>query len=201
MKKKNASNVILILVFLVGLSLLLYPSISDYWNTLHQTRAITGYAENVADLNDEQYDQMRRDADAFNQELIERSNDFYLSSSQKKRYEELLNVSGNGVIGFVEIPTINCTLPVYHGTKDSVLQIAVGHLGHLRRYSKCPSRCTPFDREPSAAHHRKYPLRLACHRHRHRSTPVGRALADRHHRRCSPLRRPRHPLCGCTLPF
>lgn len=128
MKKKNVSNVILILVFLVGLSLLLYPTISDYWNTYHQTRAITDYAQNVAGLDDEQYDEFRRKAEEFNRELLERSNDFYLSSKQREQYEELLNVSGNGVMGFVEIPSIDCSLPVYHGTKDSVLQIAVGHL-------------------------------------------------------------------------
>lgn len=128
MKKKNVSNVFLILVFLVGLSLLLYPTISDYWNSFHQTSAITDYAKRVAGLENERYDEIWEAAKAFNASLLKRSNDFYLSKQQREDYEELLNVSENGVMGYVEIPAIDCSLPVYHGTDESVLQIAVGHL-------------------------------------------------------------------------
>ena len=128
MKKKNMSNVILIFVFLVGLSLLLYPTLSDYWNSFHQTSAITGYAQNVAGLDDEEYDKIWSAAEAYNAKLLKRSNDFYLSSAQKKAYEQLLNVSDNGVIGYVDIPAIDLSLPVYHGTNNNVLQVAIGHL-------------------------------------------------------------------------
>lgn len=126
--KKNASNIILILVFLVGLSLLLYPTVSDYWNSFHQTRAIAMYTEQVAQLDDNEYEKIWQRAMEYNQRLLERSNEFYLSDEQKAEYEELLNVADNGVIGYIDIPSIDCSLPVYHGTKDVVLQIAIGHL-------------------------------------------------------------------------
>lgn len=128
MKKKNTSNVILIFVFLVGLSLLLYPMISDHWNTFHQTRAITGYAKKVASLDDEKCEEIWQAAEEYNKKLFERSNNFHLTEGQKEEYEALLNVEGNGVIGFVEILSIDCSLPVYHGTRAEVLQIAIGHL-------------------------------------------------------------------------
>lgn len=128
MKKKNTSNVILILVFLVGLSLLLYPTVSDYWNSFHQTRAIATYTEQVAQLDDDEYEQIWQAAVEYNAKLLERSNDFYLSDAMKAEYEQMLDVADNGVIGYVQIPTIDCELPVYHGTEDVVLQIAAGHL-------------------------------------------------------------------------
>ncbi len=126
--KKNASNIILILVFLVGLSLLLYPTVSDYWNSFHQTRAIATYTEQVANLNDNDYERIWQEAVEYNQSLLDRTNDFYLDDAQKAEYEALLNVADNGVIGYIEIPMIDCALPIYHGTEDVVLQIAIGHL-------------------------------------------------------------------------
>ena len=128
MKKRDFSTVILILVFLVGLSLLLYPSVSDYWNSFHQTRAISTYSENVANLDREQYDEIWAAAAKYNASLNQRSNAYLLSEEQKQEYEQLLNVSGLGVMGYIEIPEIDVSLPIYHGTEESVLQIAVGHL-------------------------------------------------------------------------
>ena len=127
-KKGNFLNILLVLVFLVGLSLLLYPSVSDYWNSFHQTRAIATYAEEVATLDNEQYDELWAAAQQYNRSLTERGNAYVLSDEQKEAYEELLDVSGLGVMGYIEIPEIDVSLPVYHGTEESVLQIAVGHL-------------------------------------------------------------------------
>ena len=127
-KKGNFTTFILVLILLTGLSLLLYPSVSDYWNSLHQTRAIATYAENVAKLDNNQYDRLWEDARAYNQALGLRSNPYYLSEEQKAEYERLLDVSGLGVMGYIEIPEIDVSLPIYHGTEESVLQIAVGHL-------------------------------------------------------------------------
>jgi len=127
-KKGNFLNILLVLVFLVGLSLLLYPSVSDYWNSFHQTRAIATYAEEVATLDNEQYDELWAAAQQYNRSLTERGNAYVLSEEQKEAYEELLDVSGLGVMGYIEIPEIDVSLPVYHGTEESVLQIAVGHL-------------------------------------------------------------------------
>lgn len=127
-KKGNSITFILILVLLAGLSLLLYPSVSDYWNSFHQTQAIASYAENVATMDQARYDALWEDAKAYNASLLGRSNAYLLSEAQRAQYEELLDVSGLGVMGYIEIPSIGCSLPVYHGTEESVLQIAVGHL-------------------------------------------------------------------------
>ena len=127
-KKGNSITFILILVLLAGLSLLLYPSVSDYWNSFHQTQAIASYAENVATLDQARYDALWEEAKAYNASLLGRSNAYLLSEAQRAQYDELLDVSGLGVMGYIEIPSIGCSLPIYHGTEESVLQIAVGHL-------------------------------------------------------------------------
>ena len=127
-KKGNFTTLFLILILLAGLSLLLYPSLSDYWNSFHQTKAIASYSEEVANLDEMQYEKMWEAAKAYNQVLAESDNFFLLTDEQKEKYEELLNVSGSGIMGYIEIPSIDCSLPVYHGTDDAVLQIAVGHL-------------------------------------------------------------------------
>ena len=118
----------LLLILLVGLSLLLYPTVSDYWKSLHQSRAIATYAEDVANLDEEKYDEIWADAESYNASLTERNNAHLLSDIQKQEYERLLDVSGLGIMGYIEIPAIDCSLPIYHGTEESVLQIAVGHL-------------------------------------------------------------------------
>ena len=127
-KKKGNFTTLLILVLLAGLSLLLYPSLSDYWNSFHQTRAIATYAEKVANLNQDQYDEIWAAAESYNASLTDRVNAYLLSDAQKEEYQQLLNVSGLGVMGYIEIPSIDCSLPIYHGTEESALQIAVGHL-------------------------------------------------------------------------
>ncbi len=128
MQKKSLSNVVLILVFLIGLSLLLYPTISDYWNSLHQSRAIAEYAEKVANLDDDIYEGILEAARQYNENLFERQDSFYMTDEERAEYEQLLNVSGNGILGYIEIPSIECSLPIYHGVDESVLQIAVGHI-------------------------------------------------------------------------
>lgn len=127
-KKDNYITLLLFLILLAGLSLLLYPSVSDYWNSLHQTRAIATYAEEVANLNQDQYDEIWAAAESYNASLTDRVNAYQLSDAQKEEYQQLLNVSGLGVMGYIEIPEIDVSLPIYHGTEDSVLQVAVGHL-------------------------------------------------------------------------
>ena len=129
MKKKiSASTVILILIFLAGLSLLLYPTVSDYWNSFHQSQAISTYAEQVAQLDEKDYSQYWEEAGAYNRQLAQRKETFVLSEQQKAQYGRLLDLSGTGIMGYVEIPAIKCALPIYHGTNDAVLQVAVGHL-------------------------------------------------------------------------
>ena len=116
------------MILLAGVSLLLYPTVSDYWNSFHQSRAITSYAETVAGMDSEKYDRMLNEAQAYNRSILNRENRYVLTDEERAIYNELLNISGVGIMGYVEIPSINCTLPIYHGTEESVLQIAIGHL-------------------------------------------------------------------------
>ena len=130
MKKRTGSPItlLLILILLAGVSLLLYPTVSDYWNSFHQSRAIASYAEQVANIDDAQYEELWDAAQDYNQSLLHRPNDLLLSDEQQEIYKSLLDIGGNGIMGYIEIPTIDVMLPIYHGTKESVLQIAVGHL-------------------------------------------------------------------------
>ena len=119
---------LLILVFFAGLSLLLYPSLSDYWNSFHASQAVATYSEEVRNLNADKYDRLIREAREYNAALPGRYKAFFLSESDRSTYNALLDVNGTGVMGYIEIPTIQISLPIYHGTEDEVLQIAVGHL-------------------------------------------------------------------------
>lgn len=127
-KKKNFSTIILIVILLAGLFLLLYPSLSDYWNSFHQSRAIATYTEAVAQVDNEKYEKILAEATAYNQVLAGTGNKWFLSKEETDVYNSLLNVTGNGIMGYIEIPKIDCELPIYHGTEDSVLQIAIGHV-------------------------------------------------------------------------
>lgn len=127
-KKSTLTNIVLILVLVIGLSLLLYPTVSDAWNASVQSRAMAGYLQEVAVMENDEYEQHWSDAIAYNQELRNRSNVYTLEESQDAAYWELLNVTGNGIMGYVEIPSISVGLPIYHGTDESILQVAVGHL-------------------------------------------------------------------------
>ena len=126
--KNKLTTILLILALFAGLSLLLYPTVSDYWNSLHASQAVTDYAENVRNLEAEKYQQVLQDARNYNQMLPYKHTTFALSEEEKGAYDALLDISGTGVMGYIEIPSIDVSLPVYHGTEEGVLQIAVGHL-------------------------------------------------------------------------
>lgn len=126
--KSHRSTILLILILLIGLSLMLYPSFADWWNSFHSSRAIASYEEQVANIDDAQYEELWDAAQDYNQSLLHRPNDLLLSDEQQEIYKSLLNIGGNGIMGYIEIPMIDVMLPIYHGTKESVLQIAVGHL-------------------------------------------------------------------------
>ena len=128
MKKKNLSTIALVLVFFVGLSVLLYPTVSDYWNSLHQSRAISTYSDAVEEMDTSDYERMWAEADAYNEKLYESGHGLGLKKKEKKEYNNLLNVSGTGIMSYIEIPKIKCSLPIYHGTDEGVLQIAIGHI-------------------------------------------------------------------------
>ena len=121
-------TVFLVGVLAVGIGLLAYPSFSDYWNSFHQSRAVMSYAEQVADMNTEEYGKILDAAHAYNERLAENGINWVMSDEERQSYEEQLNVSGNGVMGYIKIQKIDVTLPIYHGTDESVLQSSIGHL-------------------------------------------------------------------------
>lgn len=127
-KKKSFSTIILIVILIVGLILLLYPTVSDYWNSFHQTRAIASYTQSVEQVDSEEYDKFLANAQAYNQTLLGKELRFFLSEEETETYNSLLDVTGTGIMGYIEIPKIECTLPIYHGTDEGVLQVAIGHI-------------------------------------------------------------------------
>lgn len=128
LKKNKRVSILLIIVFFAGLFLLLYPVVSDYWNSLYQSRAISSYVDVVTEMDDDSYEDMWKQAQAYNAALQGNPNRFQPSEEQRKNGEKLLDVTGNGIIGYVEIPSIDVMLPVYHGTDEEVLQVAIGHV-------------------------------------------------------------------------
>lgn len=126
--KKNLSTIILIVILFAGLALLLYPSVSNYWNSLHQSRAIVGYAQSVERVDNSEYEKMLADAADYNIALFSKEQPLFLSEQEKAVYNSLLDVTGTGIMGYIEIPKIDCELPVYHGTQEGILQVAIGHL-------------------------------------------------------------------------
>lgn len=126
--KKHISTILLFLIFFLGLSLLLYPTFADWWNSFHQSQAVANYVEQVANMDDEKYDELWSAAWEYNSSLIDRPNDYLLSEEQQEYYQKLLNVTNNGIMGYIQIPKIDVSLPLYHGTGEAVLQVAVGHL-------------------------------------------------------------------------
>ncbi len=127
-KKVSLLNVVLVLVMLIGLGIIAYPTFADWWNNFHQSRAIAGYVEQVAQMDPETFERMWKEAEEYNERLLHKSNRFVLSEEEKKEYESILDVTGNGIMGYIDIPKIDVSLPVYHGTDDEVLQIAIGHI-------------------------------------------------------------------------
>jgi len=125
--KKHLSTILLVLVLIIGLSLLLYPTVSDYWNSLHQSRAIVDYDAAMSELKPEDFSALFEAAERYNQEL--RKVSFPLMyHDEVAGYEEALDISGTGIMGYITIPKIDVQLPIYHGTSEGVLQVAVGHV-------------------------------------------------------------------------
>ncbi len=126
MKNRN-TTIFLLISFFVGLSVLLYPSISSYWNSKTQSEAIVDYESMLSQFRPEDYTAVFDAADEYNQQLLTLK-DPLAEYGRLSQYHATLNVSGTGMMGYITIPKISQELPVYHGTSDSVLSIAVGHL-------------------------------------------------------------------------
>ena len=127
MRKQKVITLILLGVFLVGLSLLLYPSVSNYWNSITQSRAIVDYDTIVKSLSPKDYTVYFERAEEYNSEL--KALPFPLMEYQQiSGYDDCLNAAGDGVIGYIDIDKIQVKLPIYHGTDPSILNHACGHI-------------------------------------------------------------------------
>lgn len=123
------SAFVVTLVLLIGLSLLLYPTVADYINSLNYKRDIENYQRDILQLDDDERASMIKAAHAYNAELLGRSSRIgALDAEQREEYETLLNPSGTGMMGYIEIEKLGIYLPVYHGTEESVLQVGIGHI-------------------------------------------------------------------------
>ena len=127
-KKNRVTVILLVAVLLAGLSLLLYPLLSDYWNSIHQSQAISTYMDDVSKLDDSTYNALWEEAQRYNASLLEDENRFFPDEKERQQYEQLLNISDKGVIGYIEIPSIDVALPIYHGPSEEILQVAIGHI-------------------------------------------------------------------------
>lgn len=126
--KKHLSNLMLALVFIAGLSLLLYPTIADWWNSRVQSRVVVDYNQSIARLDTVSYQQYWRVAEAYNERLAQNADRFHMSDADLADYNSALNVMGNGVMGRIKIDKLKIEFPIYHTTRESVLQIAIGHI-------------------------------------------------------------------------
>lgn len=131
--RKHLSTLLLVAVFFLGAALLLYPTVSDYWNSLHQTQAISVYEDTLSAMTQKDYSDLFDQADAYNaalRTLVFPLADYRQLSEREEltAYEETLGVSSAGVMGYIDIDSIGVELPIYHGTDPAVLNVAVGHL-------------------------------------------------------------------------
>lgn len=134
--KKKSSKIVIILIFLAGLSLLLYPLVANQWNNHRQKQLISNYESVISDkeaAGNIDYAAEMKKAEAYNDALLPSilPDSFAVAEAQTEAdssYENSLNIAGDGMMGIVEIPKIDIKLPIYHGTSDEVLQKAAGHL-------------------------------------------------------------------------
>lgn len=126
--RKSLSTIVLTIILIIGVSLLLYPTVSDYWNEFHQSKAIASYVEVVETMDEEKIQSILDEAIAYNERLRSKANRWNLSEEDIAEYNNTLNVSGTGIMGYIDIPSITVQLPIYHSTDEEVLQIGVGHI-------------------------------------------------------------------------
>ena len=126
--KRNLITVLMVCGMLIGLTLLLYPSVANYWNSFHQTRAIATYSEVVSTLTKEDYKEYMDSARGYNERLAETGMRWNMSDSEREEYDRQLSIEGTDVMAFVSIPKFHIHCPIFHGTDEQVLQNAVGHI-------------------------------------------------------------------------
>jgi len=126
--KKKLPIILSIVILIVGLAIFFYPTFANYWNSFRQTRAVASYAEEVENLNEEEYERMLAEAREYNEVIKSSGIRWQMSDADRESYEATLNLGGTGMIAYIEVPKISVTLPIYHGTNDEVLLRSIGHI-------------------------------------------------------------------------
>ena len=126
--RRNLLTVVMAAGMMVGVFLLIYPSVANYWNSFHQTRAIASYAESVSHMSHDDYSRVLESAREYNRQIAATGMRWRMTDVQRAEYESQLAVEGTQIMGYVSMPKFHIKCPIYHGTDEAVLQIAVGHL-------------------------------------------------------------------------
>ncbi len=126
--RKYISTIILCITFITGLSLLLYPTVSNYWNSQHQTQAVVDYTQRIEKMDDsEKLNEIGRAVD-YNSLLIDNGRRFSPGKEEDELYRSILSIDDNGMMGYITIPELRLKLAIYHGVDESVLQVGIGHI-------------------------------------------------------------------------
>lgn len=128
MKHRSFVRWVGLVLILFGITALVYPTVSDRWNQLHATKLIETYQTTVSELSDDRYAELWEAAESYNEKLAENPARFDVTDESHAEYMGLLDITGTGIMCYLEIPSISVKLPVYHTTDESVLQVAAGHL-------------------------------------------------------------------------
>ncbi len=126
--KKHWSAIILASSFVIGLSLLLYPTVANWWNSREARKLINSYDTIVEEIKTEDSDRMLDEAELYNELLLQEPNRYFPSPELHDRYENTLNIDKNGMMGMISIPSLHLNMPIYHGTSDAVLASNIGHI-------------------------------------------------------------------------
>ena len=140
--KKHWVTLLIIGMLIIGLCIMLYPTIANYWNSFHQTRAISTYMTDVSSMDQESYLKLIEDAQAYNRRLSESGIRWVMTDEEKAEYEQTLTISDTGIMGYLTIEKIQLMLPIYHGQSEAVLQTSIGHL----EGTSLPVGCKSFNR-------------------------------------------------------
>lgn len=127
-QKNKLLNVLIIITLIVGVGLLAYPTVSNYINELNQTKSVASYLKATKNLDEKESKKQLDLSIKYNESLLKKQNPFLMTNEEKKVYENLLDVTDTGIMAYVEIPKIDVLLPIYHGTDEGILQVAIGHL-------------------------------------------------------------------------
>ena len=171
-KKHRVSNWVLVLILLIGLGIFFYPTFSEYWNSLHQSRAIMDYAQRVAELSNEEYETIWNASIDYNRRLLDLPNRWLVGFDEELTddYDSQLNIEATGNMGYITIPKIDVNLPIYHGTGKSVLQTSIGHI----EGTSLPSGSSHSDEEDFL----KADFASHCVLSGHRGLPSARLFSD-----------------------